>query len=367
MDAEIPALLCKGALEALGAQMDFAKDTLLLERRGICVPLGLKAMGHYVMSVVEFGKGRPKRTRGPQFSASYFEWPLMDQRPDLSDGGLHLPLKESGLLRFATPKKFVACAAATLREAQDEGAADPKKIIMKLHANWGHASANQLKRILVDSDSGMSHLVAHVDSVLENCEVCRAFDKAPHLPIAGTSSVSCFNERVQVDLLFLDDIIAARAMDVFSKYSLLHRVKSKNPQEVRDVFCAGWLGTFGPPKCLQMDEGGERKNEVWADYCTERRIKLLFQGVGAHPWLLGRRNGLARGIYNRLVEDDRFSSEEILGEVQWRLNTMLATSGFSAYQMVFGSNPADLFGWGDSEEDLLFAQDASSAGQFVNQ
>ena len=197
----------------------------------------------------------------------------MDQRPDLSDGGLHLPLKESGLLRFSTPKKFVACTAVTLRDAQDEGAEDPKKIIMKLHANWGHASASQLKRILVDSDGGMSHLVAHVDSVLGNCEVCRAFDKAPHLPIAGTSSVSCFNERVQVDLLFLDDIIAAHAMDVFSKYSLLHRVKSKNPQEVWDVFCASWLGTFGPPKCLQMDEGGEWKNEVWADYCSERRIK----------------------------------------------------------------------------------------------
>ncbi len=59
----------------------------------------------------------------------------MDQRPDLSDGGLHLPLKESGLLRFSTPKKFAACAAATLREAQDEGDADLKKIIMKLQVS----------------------------------------------------------------------------------------------------------------------------------------------------------------------------------------------------------------------------------------
>ena len=106
MDAEIPALLRKGALEALGAQLDFAKDTLLLERHGICVPLGLNAMGHYIMSVAEFGRGGTKRTRGPQFSASYFEWPLMDQRPDLSDGGLHLPMKESGLLRFSTPRSL---------------------------------------------------------------------------------------------------------------------------------------------------------------------------------------------------------------------------------------------------------------------
>ena len=64
MDAEIPALLRKGALEALGAQLDFAKDALFLERRGICVPLGLNAMGHYVMSVVEFGKGGAEKDAG---------------------------------------------------------------------------------------------------------------------------------------------------------------------------------------------------------------------------------------------------------------------------------------------------------------
>ena len=73
----------------------------------------------------------------------------------------------------------------------------------------------------------------------------------------------------------MDDIIAARAMDVFSKYSILHQVKSKNPQEAWDVFCAGWLGTFGPPKSIQMDAGGERKNEVRTDYCSERRIELF--------------------------------------------------------------------------------------------
>ena len=100
-----------------------------------------------------------------------------------------------------------------------------------------------------------------------------------------------------MDLLFLGDIIAAHAMDVFSKYSLLHQVKSKNPQEVRDVFCAGWLGAFGPPKSIQMDEGGEWKNEIWLDYCSDRRIKLISQGVGAHPWLLERRNGLARSVF----------------------------------------------------------------------
>ena len=39
----------------------------------------------------------------------------------------------------------------------------------------------------------------------------------------------------------------------------------------------------------------------------------------------------------------------------------MAPSGFPAYQMVFGSNPAELFGWADGDEDLTFAQDTSLA------
>ena len=60
-----------------------------------------------------------------------------------------------------------------------------------------------------------------------------------------------------------------------------------------------------------MGECGGWKDEMWTDYCAERRIKLRFHGVGAHPWLLERRNGLARRIKIRLIEDDP-------AEAQWR-------------------------------------------------
>ena len=56
-----------------------------------------------------------------------------------------------------------------------------------------------------------------------------------------------------------------------------------------------------------------------------------------------------------------------LAEAQWCLNPMLPDSGFSAYQMVFGYNLADLFGWQDGDVDLMFAQDTFLAGQFVQQ
>ena len=76
--------------------------------------------------------------------------------------------------------------------------------------------------------------------------------------------------------------------------------------------------------------------------------------------ILERRNGLARGIYSRTQADG-----QLITEVQFCLNTMLSTNGFPTYQMVFGSNPADNFGWGEEAGDLLFAQDTSLSGQFV--
>ena len=35
--------------------------------------------------------------------------------------------------------------------------------------------------------------------------------------------------------------------------------------------------------------------------------------------------------------------------------------------MAFGSNPVDPFGWEGGDEDMMFAQDATLAGQFVKQ
>ena len=107
-----------------------------------------------------------------------------------------------------------------------------------------------------------------------------------------------------------------------------------------------------------MEGGGDWKHGIWTDSREERRIKLQFQGAGAHLWLLARRNGLARQIYNRLVEDDRFSSKQILSEVPWRPRTLIPAGGFSANQMAFGPNSADLFGWQDRDADFMLTQGA---------
>ena len=77
-------------------------------------------------------------------------------------------------------------------------------------------------------------------------------------------------------------------------------------------------------------------------------------------------NGLLCGIYDRLKAGDRFSGKQILAEAQWRLDSLISGDGFPAYQVVLGSNRAELCGWEDKDEDLSFAQVSSLSGQFDN-
>ena len=74
-------------------------------------------------------------------------------------------------------------------------------------------------------------------------------------------------------------------------------------------------------------------------------LSSKFQAAGAHPWVLDRRRGPARGIGGRLAA----LREGRLSEDQWR----------SAYQLVFGRNPAGRVGWEDKDDDMAFTQNTS--------
>ena len=82
-------------------------------------------------------------------------------------------------------------------------------------------------------------------------------------------------------------------------------------------------------------------------------------------WILERRNGLACGIYDGSAAGCRFASKQILCVVQLCLNALFSASGYSAYQLIFGSNAAKPSRWDDDDEDLLFVWDNTSSAQFA--
>ena len=72
-------------------------------------------------------------------------------------------------------------------------------------------------------------------------------------------------------------------------------------------------------------------------------------------------------MYSSLAAGDRFPSNEMPSEVRRRLKTLPSASGYPAYLRVFSSIPADPFGSGDDDEDMLFAQDISPSEGRVQQ
>ena len=142
------------------------------------------------------------------------------KRPNLPNGGLRLSHAEDGLSQFDPPRTLPARKSVALGDEVDSRLSGPKDNIMKLHANWGHAPAQQLNGVLVDSDRELMGSINVAEESPQQREVCCAYDKAPRRPIAGASRASSFSEKPHADLLFSEDAIASRAMDMYSKHSL---------------------------------------------------------------------------------------------------------------------------------------------------
>ena len=72
LEADVAALLRAGALEALGGQLDSARDALTIRNYGVDILLKVNEMGRYVLSVISPRDGPSCADRGPEWAASYF-------------------------------------------------------------------------------------------------------------------------------------------------------------------------------------------------------------------------------------------------------------------------------------------------------
>ena len=274
--------------------------------------------------------------------APWLSWRDKALCPKMRCGGFHFPDLADGLYQFAAFRQFDSRRAAFREHAADSSAEDSRGVVRKIHFNRSHSSDRQLTHILVDVDGANKRLLDVTAEVAGQCGVRQAFDKAAHLPLAGTSSAPPLNEKRQVDLLSLSNVIDLRTMDIYPKNSPSVRVCSRHPLVVSGPFAGSRISDSGRPSTIRMYAGGEWGNGIPLDSSTGRNIRLQFQGKGANPWLLGRRNGFARGIYNRRAADGHFSTCATLNEVQLPSTPILGHGGFSASQMAYGSSPADL-------------------------
>ena len=168
----------------------FPSNTPTLRKQWVDVPQTYIARAITFCERLPLVRRKNKSVTVTAHAASYFGLAFSDKRPNLANGGLHLLHEEAGLYRFDPPRTFSARKGGTWGGATNSCLSDPKTRITGAQVNGGHSSALHVERVLADCDGETAGLVNYVASELEHCEICRAIQKTPHIPIAGTSTAS---------------------------------------------------------------------------------------------------------------------------------------------------------------------------------
>ena len=197
-----------------------------LDQSGATAPCTINGAGHYVLHVVSFDvTGVWSPACGPplapcMWSPSMFGHVvtggllLLACGPPLGRGAIQSassfsPDIKDGLQQFVPPEHLGRCEAVALKNSRTASAIFAEK----LHPKWG--PARQLKRISLDAERTNRKRLGRLAEVVSQSEVRQVLEKAPHVPAArGASSVPAFSARIQVDILFSDDIIVLNAMAV---------------------------------------------------------------------------------------------------------------------------------------------------------
>jgi transposase InsO family protein len=225
-------------------------------------------------------------------------------------------------------------------EAKDEQ--EKEKKMKKLHRQFGHATKDRLKKLLIDAGVNDSDLFRTLEKVVNNCEICDRHSKTPSRPVVSLPMASDFNEVVSMDLHHLEGTTwILHLIDMFTRYSSGAIIESKEGQIIVDRFIKHWIGIFGAPKKMFSDNGGEFENEQMKQLGHTFGIEILTTAAYS-PWSNGlcERHNLTLSETVKKVKEDRNCSWEVA--LHWALmakNSLSSVHGYSAHQLVFGRNP----------------------------
>ena len=217
---------------------------------------------------------------------------------------------------------------------------DPKKLAIKLHRYFGHASADRLKEVIANSNLDKS-----VIKELKNldCEVCKRFKKERPKPKASLLIANDFNDIVGMDLKLLSTgHKMLHLIDLFSKFSGTALIENKRPETIIDRIFEIWVKIFGIPKEIFSDNGGEFVNNDLITLAED--LGIVIKTTAAHsPFSNGvveRHNGLIGETYSKIIEDVKCSPRVALS---WSTNSKNSCSnnyGYSPCTLVFGRTPS---------------------------
>lgn len=287
--------------------------------------------------------------------------PLLLSKSSLKKAGTILDLRNDKATMFNEPVELEFTSSGhycvnILDTFQDECAEDEvlviednmtekekKKILIKLHKQFGHASADRLSQLLKSAGTSDANTLDVLQRVTEECEVCFLHKTPVPRPVVGFPLATEYNETADVDLHEIEEgkTWYLHIIDEFTRFSAGCIIRSKKSSEFVQKFIEVWISIHGAPKHLFSDNGGEFNNEEVRDMAENFKIEVKTTAAYS-PWsngLLERHNKTLTEILLQLREDNKCDLETSLNWALMAKNALNNVHGYSPYQLVFGRNP----------------------------
>ena len=107
----------------------------------------------------------------------------------------------------------------------------------KIHKQFGHESAENLKRPFKNTGKRNSEITSLMDVTVEKCKTCKVYKKPNPRLIVRLSRATDFNQTVAIDLRQLsDNLWYFHMIDEFTRFSNAVIFKSKTTPDVTKKF-----------------------------------------------------------------------------------------------------------------------------------
>ena len=293
VDTDIPLLLSLKTMKRMGLHINFQNDKV--EINGKAFDLEITTTGHYT-----------------------------------------LPLIES--FAFCSEE----CVINTVEQCTvGSSAKDVKKIALKLHRRFAHARSERIIKLLENAGKTDKALKFELKTLDNSCDFCLKHRRSAPRPVVSLPLANEFNELVSMDLKLIKGVWVLHCIDYLTRFSTAHPLRTKTAQEVIEKFLLIWISTFGSPKKVLSDNGGEFTGEKWDAFCEAFNITKLSTAAEA-PFSNGiceRHNLLIGEMTEKIIDDVGCSIDVALMWAVHAKNSLINIFGFSPYQLVLGRNP----------------------------
>ena len=180
-----------------------------------------------------------------------------------------------------------------------------KRLVSRLHVKYGHPSNPVLARTL-RLGGAIPEVVEEAKRV--SCPVCDRNQPPKQPPRTTVKRAQEFNEVLGLDVFFVRDKSDQQhsilsMVDQASTYHVMKVIPDKNSQTVAAGMMELWVGVFGAPEMIQVDQGTEFVGEfATASECLGSTLKVI---PIDSPWKNGtveRHGGIAKQILYKLID-----------------------------------------------------------------